>query len=107
MSHFELHPVSTAEGMSATVRGEVDLDSSPELWERLRELLDARPARLVLDLAGVRYIDSSGVAVLIQARKQADRQRVDLVLKQPSRKVVDVLDLAQLTPLFQIEESAS
>ena len=45
--------------------GEIDLARSPSLRNRLAEILAEKPARLIIDLAQVPYMDSSGVATLV------------------------------------------
>ncbi len=105
MPDFEVRQDVDSAGVRAKVSGEIDLDTSPQLWEQLRGILKKRPPKLTVDLADVGYIDSSGVAVLIQTLKHADRDRVELVLSHPSAKVEDVLALAQLTILFNIDRS--
>lgn len=87
------------------VAGEVDLDSSPELWNGLRDTL--REARQVkVDLSSVTYIDSSGVAILIKGLKQAAKNGQSYRLLDPSPRVMAVLELAQLPQLFEIERTA-
>jgi len=84
------------------VAGDIDLDSSPRLLPLLQESL--RVAQTVkVDLAGVEYIDSSGVAVLIQGLKYAGKHGARFVLFDPSPRVMAVLELAQLPRLFDIE----
>jgi len=63
------------DGATATVTaiGEVDLSSSPELRRVLQAQLDDHAvATLVVDLAGVTFIDSSGLGVLVDVRKRLD-----------------------------------
>ena len=89
---------------SVDVDGEVDMDSSPTLWAELqKDLATRRPLRV--RLASVRYIDSSGIAILVQAHKQAHRGGVDFALESPSSQVLAVLQLAQLAKLFRIEDA--
>lgn len=88
------------------VRGEIDLDSSPDLWNELRGALrEARP--VLVDLREVNYIDSSGVAVLIQGLKHASKAGTTYRLRDPSPRVMAVLELAQLPKLFDIERTDS
>ena len=54
------------------LEGEVDIGTAPLLRTRLFELLPDAP-RLVLNMTGVRYIDSSGIATLVEARGKAGR----------------------------------
>jgi ABC-type transporter Mla MlaB component len=53
----------------ATVRGEIDIDTVGTLSEHLGHLAGKNPQRLVIDLAGVSFIDSSGLAGLVRFRK--------------------------------------
>ncbi len=100
---MELEQVEPGPGeQRLVVRGDVDLDASPRLLQAIRGALRAG-ASVAVDLQGVRYIDSSGVAVLIQGLKQAGRQGARFVLRNPSARVDSVLELAQLQPLFVIE----
>lgn len=83
-------------------RGDVDMASSPRLLSTMQQALhEAR--RLAVDLAEVGYMDSSGVAVLIQGLKAARRQQKGFVLRRPSPRVLAVLELADLMSLFAIE----
>lgn len=83
-------------------RGDVDMASSPRLLAAMQRALHEAP-RLAVDLADVGYMDSSGVAVLIQGLKSARQQQKGFVLRRPSPRVLAVLELADLTNLFAIE----
>lgn len=88
------------------VAGEIDMDSSPDLKRKI--LASLRGAELLrADLSGVTYIDSSGVAVLIQGLKDAQHQKARFILVDPSKSVREVLDLAMLNQIFTIEDSAA
>ncbi|MCB2100976.1 MAG: STAS domain-containing protein [Rhodobacterales bacterium] len=81
--------------------GDVDLDSSPEAR---RVLLDAvaRGRRVLVDLAGVTYIDSSGVASLVESLQGARKAGTDLALVSVSEAALRVLQLARLDRVFTI-----
>ena len=79
--------------------GEIDLDASPEL----RELLLCRiEGDLHVDLREVQYIDSSGIATLVEALQAARRQGSDFALAGISEPVARVLELARLDQVFTI-----
>ena len=81
--------------------GEVDLEVSP----RLRELLlgHVRGGRgVIVDLSAVSYIDSSGVASLIEAFQLARRGSTAFALVAPSPAALRVLQLARLDRVFHI-----
>lgn len=86
-----------------TVGGEVDMDSSPRLLEAIQTGLRQNRSQVV-DLAGVSYIDSSGIAVLVQGLRAARKRNLELRLREPSKQVTAVLRLAQLLQLFTIDD---
>jgi anti-sigma B factor antagonist len=88
------------------VRGEVDLDSSPDFLAAIQRALQHHHD-LVVDLEAVRYIDSSGIAVLVQGQKQARSLGRSFRLRRPSPRVQAVIRLAQLDRLFEIEAGDS
>lgn len=80
-----------------TVEGEIDLSTAPQFRTALETVLRAEPAGIVFDLGGVEFIDSSGLAVLIEA---ATATRVQLV--RPShavRRVIELTGLAKILPV--------
>lgn len=99
-------PVSyTLEGreMVARLAGEVDHHGAREIMTGLdRAIADALPTRLVLDLSGVTFMDSSGIAVLIRAKHRMDalggRLRVTAIPVQP-RRVLDAAGLGRIIAL--------
>jgi len=86
------------------VSGEVDMDSSPGVRDEIQRALKGT-SELKVDLSGVDYIDSSGIAVLIQGMKDSKRAAVSFVLLDPSANVKSVLELALLEQVFTIEKS--
>jgi anti-sigma B factor antagonist len=83
------------------VAGEIDVATSPELRRELHQLADREPARLVLDLSDVTFIDSSGLGVLVGALKRLrEEDRGDILvlegLQEPVRKVFDITGLTDL-----------
>jgi len=89
-----------------TVRGEVDLAAVDELRECIERFRDGgRP--LVLDLAGVTFMDSTGINTLIWAHQLQDRgQEAVVVVQNPSDPVRRVLALSGLNGVFRIEPAA-
>jgi anti-sigma B factor antagonist len=88
------------------VRGELDLDSAPDLRSALIEAIDEHPGRqVVVDLEGVDFIDSAGLGVLVGGLERARTRDGDLVLVATGRSVVRVLELTGLTRLFELHAS--
>ena len=88
------------------ISGDIDLATSPELRKALlRELRDLKIPRVVLNLERVRYIDSSGVASLVEALKASRDVGSRLVLFGVNRTIREVLQLSKLLKLFEIYEN--
>lgn len=101
----DLVPVARKQGdaLVLAVRGELDLHNSPELRSELLDLLNrVRPRRLVLNLTQVPYMDSSALAVLVEALKKLMKTagKVYLVGLQP--RVKGLLEIARLASIFVI-----
>lgn len=60
------------------VSGDVDLATGPAVWDAIGDALAAEGAEAVrVDLSGVRFLDSSGIALLLRGRREADERGVD------------------------------
>lgn len=86
------------------VRGEVDLNTSPRLRKAILDGIDDH-ARVAVDLATASYMDSSGVATLVEGLKRASEKKKTFVLFRPSTAVTKVLQLARLDALFDIRDN--
>ena len=84
--------------------GEVDLQSSPDARKALLEAV-GRGRDVFVDLSAVGYIDSSGVASLVEALQQARKAGTGLVLVAVSEAALRVLQLARLDQVFTIRAS--
>jgi anti-anti-sigma factor len=85
--------------------GRVDSVSSGQLEKALLKGLEAGPARLVVDFAGVEYISSAGLRVLLMLVKKLQGGGGRLVLCAMPESVRLVFELAGFLPLFEIEDS--
>jgi anti-sigma B factor antagonist len=82
--------------------GEIDLSRAPSLRVQLSAAQAARPKRLVIDLSEVPYMDSSGVATLVEAMQNARKQGCKLVLAAMQDKVRSIFEIARLDMVFTI-----
>ena len=81
--------------------GEVDLSCSPEARKQILDCL-AHKKNLLIDLSKVSYIDSSGVASLVEGYQTAKKQGVKFGLISVSEPAMNVLQLARLDKVFPI-----
>ncbi len=87
------------------VEGNVDLKNSPAMRKALLDNLK-RATRVVVNLEKVPYIDSSGIATLVEGLKASQELKHRLVLAGLSPMARKVLELTRLTTLFEIYENA-
>ena len=81
--------------------GDVDLQTSPAVRQKLLECLEKYKC-VVVDLEGVHYIDSSGVASLVEAFQVSRRKGASFSLARVSAAALRVLSLARLDKVFTI-----
>jgi anti-sigma B factor antagonist len=84
--------------------GEIDLHYSPQVREQILASLKAgRP--LLIDLSGVSYIDSSGIASLVEGFQTAKTARLGYGLLNISSTTLQVLTLTRLDKIFALYDS--
>jgi len=88
------------------VSGDIDLATSPELRKALlHELRELHMPRVVLNLKAVRYIDSSGVASLVEGLKASRDVGARFVMFGLNTTVREVLQLSRLLKIFETYDS--
>ena len=97
-----VHSVRQEQGVSVVeLRGDVDLESSPEARKLLLDSVQ-RKLPVVVDLSAVSYIDSSGVASLVESFQLARTKGCEFALAAVSESAMRVLKLARLDTVFTI-----
>jgi anti-sigma B factor antagonist len=88
------------------VSGDIDFANSPELRQSvLREIREAHTPRVVINLSKVHYIDSSGVASLVEGLKASRDLGSRFILIGLSTSAREVLQLSRLLKVFEIYEN--
>ncbi len=87
------------------VAGEVDLACSTRFQKSLKAVSDKSPDRLVINLAGVTYMDSSGVASLVKLLSRARKQGMQLRLAHMNDRVGSVFEITRLNTVFDIYQT--
>src|SRR5437667_393663 len=85
------------------LEGEIDLHVSPEVAASLRTMIAKKPKHLVVDLSGVTFIDSSGLAVLINAMQDVKAYGGKLTLAGINNNVRSIFEIARLDQFFLID----
>ena len=94
--------VSTPEPNLLVLAGEIDLHESPRVKEKLTPLIEQKLPRVLIDLTGVSYIDSSGIAALIDAMQRIQAYGGKLALFGIRENVRSVFEIARLDQIFRI-----
>ena len=93
----------SGDAIVAAIAGEIDLHNSPDLrGDLLRFVEEQKPAKLVLNLAQVPYMDSSAIAVLVESLQKLRRQGGKIYLTQLQPRVKGLLEIARLDTIFVI-----
>ena len=103
--------VREAEGEAYVVElsGEIDVHTSPKVKDAIGELIDEGHYNLVINLEKVRYIDSTGLGVLIGGLKRVREYggTVHLVCTNPQiKKIFDITGLVKIFGIYDDEQSA-
>jgi anti-sigma B factor antagonist len=86
------------------ISGDVDLRASPTLRKQLFEALKESP-KVAINLTAIRYIDSSGIAVMIEALKESQRLKHQLILFGMNGLVHDVFKLTHVIQIFKVVDT--
>ena len=106
MSRYEEVAVEVIDGWQVLrLAGEVDVATAPRLRDRLVQLINEGPPRLVVDMSGLSFIDSMGLGALVSGLKRARAHDGDLRLAGPSDHVAKVLEITRLDQAFVVGDT--
>jgi anti-sigma B factor antagonist len=90
-----------------TIVGEIDLYTAPRLHSELASVLaDGMPARVVIDMSGVEFCDSTGMNVLLSCLRRARERGGELEIAAPKPAVRKILQVTGLDSVFTLVENA-
>jgi anti-anti-sigma factor len=95
--------VADEQGVVLQLAGELDLESAPELDRQLREVEQANPGRVLIDLGGLEFMDSSGLAVMVRAGRSARETGQRLALRPGPAQVQRLFELTGVLQHFVFE----
>jgi anti-sigma B factor antagonist len=100
---FELSEERTGGGAHIlNVRGEIHMTTAPDLSKRLTDTIDAGHTRLVLDLTGVEFIDSTGLSVLLSGLRHMTQAHGAMALVCANPTVLRLFQITSLDKTFVI-----
>ena len=99
---ISVHVVPGSNQITVAVAGRVTVDSSPNLRSALLEFVRRGTSPMtVIDLSGVSYLDTSGLATLLEALKAARQHSVKLRVSGITGKARNLAEIAQLDTIFR------
>jgi anti-sigma B factor antagonist len=102
--HLTFSARSDRDAVVVDVVGQIDMGTSPGLRKSLLESLNSTE-RLAINLTEVTYIDSSGIASLLEVLQGAQKAKKRVILFGLTPSVLYVLQLTRLTGVFEIRET--
>jgi anti-sigma B factor antagonist len=84
------------------LKGEIDLHVSPVITASLSAMIEKKPERVVIDFSEVTYIDSAGLAALIQAMQKVEAYGGKFLLAGLQETVRSIFEISRLDQVFQI-----
>lgn len=93
---------TTRGALVVRIRGEVDMRTAPRFRSLLNDYAQRAAGPVLLDLAGVTYMDSSGVGTLVSVKRELERTGRRFVLMNLQGRVRSVLEITHLDRFFRI-----
>jgi anti-sigma B factor antagonist len=90
--------------VTLTVEGEVDVATAPALRDELYRLIDRGTRRIVVDLGGMEFIDSTGLGVFVGALKRSREGGGELELRSLRPAARKIFDITGLSTAFKIDD---
>jgi anti-sigma B factor antagonist len=106
MSEFEVGAVQLNDTVHAvTIQGDVDIATSPQVKEVIGNIMAGGCHNLIIDLQGVRYIDTTGMVVLVHALKRIREKQGRIVIVCVNARICKFFALTGLQHVFTIYDS--
>ncbi len=94
--------ISTPEPNVLSITGEIDLHESPHLKQAFEPLIKKKTPSILVDFGGVSYVDSSGLAVMLEAMQRVQAYGGNFAIYGLRENVRGIFDLARLDQIFRI-----
>ena len=103
MAEVEVDTADLADARVVRVSGEIDLSNASDLLEEIGASVRSGATTIVVDLSGVTFLDSSGIAMLCKLRRRIAHSRQELRLvvpgDSPIRRILEITRLEELIPV--------
>lgn len=107
MTTFDIDITNSDGSTRLALRGEFDIAYAPQLEREIRRFAEAGGNRLVIDLRGLSFIDSTGLRIVLEARQRAANSGFDLEIVRGPEQVQRVFELTGLEDHLPFVDEAS
>ena len=90
-------------GVALVLSGELDVSTAPQLRDQIQLLIESGATRFTCDIAGLRYLDSSGLSVLLMAHKRLEKLGGTLILQSPVPNVRRLFEVTGIDDYLVID----
>ncbi|MEK9629688.1 MAG: STAS domain-containing protein [Nitrospinota bacterium] len=94
------HPADNT--VTVSIQGDIDMSSSTKVRDTLTPLFQDNNKAIIVDLSGVSYIDSSGIATLVEGLQWSHSNQSKFRLASMTPGVKDVFEIARLLTVFEV-----
>lgn len=88
-----------------SINGDIDINSSPDVRKTFTELTQDKEKKIVVNLKDVSYVDSSGLATLVEALKKTKNYGGKIKLSNLTDKVKGLFEITKLEKIFDIYDT--
>lgn len=89
------------------MQGKITIDNANEMRQILVNAISSQQGRVIVDISGVAYMDTSGLATLLEALRNAGKQGKKLVLRGIQEQPRWLFEVTELDHVFEIEETGN
>ncbi|MEG0494649.1 MAG: STAS domain-containing protein [Eubacterium sp.] len=84
--------------------GEIDISTVEVFQNPIQEMIEGDDKQIYLDVTDLKYIDSTGIGILIELRKESIVKKQEIILINPQKNVMKLLQLTGVDKIFNIRE---
>ncbi len=99
---FKVSASGSDEGIVLVIEGELDLATAPILREALVDVTEGLEGDLILDVASLNFIDSSGLALFIAEQKRLQSLGHELVIFAPTPRAIRLFEIAGVAEVLTV-----
>jgi anti-anti-sigma factor len=101
---FRCELLTDADRIVVCVDGDLDMATAPLLRDALADAAGRRSGAVVVDLAGCPFLDSSGLAALVEANNRARTDGGRFALRSPNERIQRLLEVTHLDTELMVED---